>query len=180
MFAQILLLIIFLPSFVVFVFSVIQKNRIKVSKKISDKNFTVMIPNLVLIIGAMCALISLAVLLGFTYLPDERPNYIFYLVFGLLFWLGSYLIVKALTFKVMVKGKKIIVFSAFRKPYSFTFSEIISAVRQVKNNRIKSERIVVKTVTGKKLIVESGEISYKMFAEKVQSEVRKECLVGFE
>ena len=90
------------------------------------------------------------------------------------------MIVKTLNFKVIVKEKKITVFSAFRKPYSFTFGEIVSAVRQTKKNQMKSERIVVKTVSGKRLIVESSEISYKRFAKKVQLEVRREYLVGFE
>lgn len=128
----------------------------------------------------MCALMSLTVLLGFTFLSNERPHFIFYVVFGLFLWLGTYLIVKTLNFKVIVKEKKITVFSAFRKPYSFTFGEIVSAVRQTKKNQMKSERIVVKTVSGKRLIVESSEISYKRFAKKVQLEVRREYLVGFE
>ena len=127
----------------------------------------------------MCALMALTVLLGFTFLSNERPHFIFYVVFGLFLWLGTYLIVKTLNFKVIVKEKKITVFSAFRKPYSFTFGEIVSAVRQIKN-QMKSERIVVKTVSGKRLIVESSEISYKRFAKKVQLEVRREYLVGFE
>ena len=162
------------------IFSVMQNAGIKTSNTMSDENFTVMIPSIVMIIGAMCALMALAVLLGFTFLSDERPHFIFYVVFGFLFWLGTYLIVKTLTFKIIVKEGKITVFSAFRKPYSFTFDEVVSAVRQVKKNKMKSERIVIKTVSSKRLIVESGESSYKRFAKKVQLEVKKECLVGFE
>lgn len=164
--ARIILLIIFLPACVALFFSLIQKTGIKVSNKMSDENFTVSIPSTVVVIGAMCAVMSLAVLLGFTYLSDESPHFIFYLVFGLLFWLGTYLIVKALTFKVIVKQEEITAFSAFRKPYSFAFSEIVSAVRQVKKNQKKSERIVIKTATGKRLVIESSEISYKRFAKK--------------
>lgn len=90
------------------------------------------------------------------------------------------MIVKTITFKVIVEGNKITVFSAFRKPYSFTFSEIALAVRQVKNNQKKSERIVITTSNGKRLIVENAEIGYKRFAKRIQSEVKKELLVGFE
>ena len=91
-----------------------------------------------------------------------------------------YLILKTLNFKVIVKGENITVFSTFRKPYSFTFNEIVSAVRQVKKNQVKSERIVIRTVDGRKLIVESVEISYERFAKRIQAEVRSEYLVGFE
>lgn len=171
---------ILVPACVMLIFSVIQKNGVKKSKTMSDENFTVMIPSIVLIIGIICALMSTAVLLGFTFLSDERPHFIFYVTFGLFFWVGLYLILRTLTFKVIVKGERITVFSAFKKPYTFTFSEIVSAVRQVKKSQTKSERLVIKTVDGKKLIVESLEISYKRFAKKVQLEVKNEYLVGFE
>lgn len=118
--------------------------------------------------------------MGFTFLSDERPHLIFYVFFGLGIWLGTYLCVKTLTFKVVVKDEIITVFTAFKKPYSFTFDEIVSAVHQVKKNQMKSERIVIKTTNKKRLIVESGEVSYKRFAKKVQLEVKKEYLVGFE
>lgn len=176
----IILSVIFLPAYVAVIFSVIQKSKVKISNTMSDKNFTVMVPSIVLIIGAMCALMSTLVLLGFTFLSDELPHVIFYVVFGLFFWLGMYLIIKTLTFKVIVKGERITVFSAFRKPYSFTFSKIVSAVRQVKKNQTKSERIVIKTTDGKKLIVESAETSYKRFVKKLQLEVSSEYLDGFE
>jgi hypothetical protein len=97
----------------------------------------------------------------------------------LFFGVGIYLIIKTLTFKVIVEGNKLTVFSAFRKPYSFTFSEIVSAVRQVKNNQKKSERIVIKTSGGKRVIVENAEINYKRFAKRIQTEVNKERLDGF-
>ena len=176
----IILSIIFVPACVMMIFSIIRKAETKESKTMSDENFTVTIPSVVLTIGAIVSFTMLAVLLGFTFLSDERPHFIFYVIFGLLFWLGTYLIVKTFTFKVIVKGNRITVSSALKKTYSFTFGEIISVVRQVKKNQIKSERIVIKTETGKRLIVESSEISYKRFVKKVQLEVKNEYLVGFE
>lgn len=175
----IILSTIFVPACVMLIFSLIQKNGTKKSRTMSDENFTIMIPSIVLVIGAMCALMSTAVLLGFTFFSDEYPHFIFYVTIGLLFWLGMYLFLKTLTFKVIVKGETITVFSAFKKPYTFTFSEIISAVRQVKTNQTKSERIVIRTSDGKKLIVESAEISYKRFSKRIQSEVKSEYLTGF-
>lgn len=177
---RILLLIIFLPACVALAFFIMQKAETKTSNTRSDEDFTVILPSIVAMVGGIEALTSLAVLLGFTFLSDERPHFIFYMVFGFGYLLGMYLIIKTLTFKVIVKKKKVTVFSSLKKPYSFTFDEVVSAVRQVKKNQIKSERIVIKTTSGKRLIVESSEISYKRFAKKVQLEVRKECLVGFE
>lgn len=146
----------------------------------SDYNFSVTIPNTVLIIGIMDAAMSVTVLLCFTLFSSKLPHLIFYIFFGLFFWLGIYLIIKTLNFKVIVKGDTITVFSTLKKTFSFTFSEIISAVRQTKNNKIKSERIVIKTISNKKLIVESSEISYKRFAKRIKLEVKSEYLIGFE
>lgn len=176
----IILSAIFVPACVMLIFLVIQKTGDKKSKTMSDEDFTVIIPSIVSIIGAMCALEFTVVILCFTFLSDEHPHFIFYVTTGLFFWLGIYLIIKTLTFKVIVKEEKITVFSAFKKPYTFTFSEIISVVRQVKKNQLKSERLVIKTADGKKLIVESLEISYKKFAKKIQLKVKSEYLVGFE
>ena len=175
----IILLVIFLPVCLSFVFSATQKKNIKISKKTSSENFSIFIPSTVLVIGIIDILVFLALLLGFTVLSNERPHLIFYAFCGLGIWLGTYLCIKTLTFKVVVKDEIITVFTAFRKPYSFTFGEIVSAVRQVKKNQLKSERIVIKTTNKMRLIVESGEVSYKRFAKKIQSKVKKEYLTGF-
>lgn len=171
---------IFIPACVMGIFSIIQKTSTKTSKTMSDKHFVVMIPNTVSIIGIMCALMSILVLLGFTIFSNELPHLIFYIVFGIFLCLGMYLVLKTLTFKVVVKDETITVFSAFRKPYTFTFSEINSVVRQVKRNQIKSERMVIKTISGKKLIVESSEISYKRFMKRIKAEVKTENMIGFD
>lgn len=176
----IILLAVFLPQCVVLTFVIIQKFRDKASNTMTGDDFTIMLPSMVAGIGIVEVLTFLILLLGFTFLSDERPHFSFYFILGLFIWLGIYLIVKTITFKVIVKGEEIIVFSAFRKPYSFTVSEITSVVRQVKKNQLKSERMIIKTEAGKKIIVESSEISYKKFMKKIESEVRKEYLVGFE
>lgn len=177
---RMILLIIFLPAVVMLAFSLIKKSGDKVSNKMSDKNFTVMLSDMVLWVGVFACLTASVVLLVFSFFSEELPHWIFYVTFGGFFWSGMYLILKTLNFKVIVKGENITVFSTFRKPYSFTFNEIVSAVRQVKKNQVKSERIVIRTVDGRKLIVESVEISYERFAKRIQAEVRSEYLVGFE
>lgn len=176
----IILSAIFIPACVMTIFSAIQKSNIKTSKTMTDKQFVVMIPKIVLVIGITCDVMSVMVLLGFTLFSQELPHAIFYIVFGLFLWLGTYLVFKTLKFRVIVKGEEITVCSIFAKPYTFTFSEIISAVRQVKRNQVKSERIVIRTVFGKRLIVESTEISYKRFLQRIKSEVKSEYLFGFE
>ena len=171
---------IFLPACVMLVYSAIRRTDCNVSKAMTNERFTVSIPRIVLIIGMACALMSTVVILGFTFLSAELPHIIFYIVFGLFLWLGMYLVLKTLRFRVVVKGEIITVYSILSKPFTFEFCEIISAVRQVKKNQVKSERIVVKTTSGKKLIVESSEISYERFLQKIKLEVKSECLSGFE
>ena len=47
-----------------------------------------------------------------------------------------------------------------KKPYSFTFSDIIAVQHQVKERYTPAERIVVKTKSGRKVIVEHSEAGY--------------------
>jgi len=75
---------------------------------------------------------------------------------------------------------EITVHSFFSQSYTFTFGEIVSVLRQVKRNQLRSERMVIKTATAKKLIVESSEISYERFLQRIRAEVKRELLVGFE
>ncbi len=171
---------IFVPACSILVLLEIKKTNRKTSKTMSDAHFIITIPKFVLIVGMACAVASIVVLLCFTFFSEEIPHTIFYITFGLFFWLGMYLVLKTLKFKVIVKGKEITVYSIFKKTYVFTFDEIISAVRQVKENQAKSERIVLKTKSGKKLIVENTEISYEKFLQKIKMEVKSEYLFGFE
>lgn len=171
---------IFIPICVRAIFSAMQKSKSKTSKIMSDEHFVISIPKIVLVIGIVDDLMFGGIMLGFTCFSKKLPHAIFYIILGLFLWLGTYLILETLKFKVIVKDKEITVYSIFVKPYTFTFSEIISAARQVKRDQIKSERIVIKTKSGKKLIVESSEISYERFLKRIKSEVKSEFLFGFE
>ena len=51
----IILSAIFVPACVMLMLSIIQTTGIRENKTMSDENFTVMIPGMVVIIGAMCA-----------------------------------------------------------------------------------------------------------------------------
>ena len=176
---KILLLVISLLSSISLVFALIGK-RHKPSKRMSDENFTVTLPEIIGFIGAIAVFTAIAVMLGFTFLSAEKPHLFFYITFGTLLWLGLYLMIKTFTFKVVVMGNLITVYSTFRKPYSFTFADILSVLRQVKNNQVKSERMMIRTICGKKLIVESAEISYNRLLNRIYIEVPQDRLVGFE
>ena len=175
----IILSALFVPAGVMTAFSVIKKNASKIGKRMSDEKFTVRMPDYFAVLGIIICVIITAFILGFTFLSEEFPPVLFYICFGLFMYLGIYMIFKAYTFRVHVKGNEITVVTAFRKPYTFTFSEIASALRQVKQNQVKSERIVIRTNTGRKLIVESAEVSYARFSKRLQEEVSRERLTGF-
>ena len=160
-------------------FSLIQQAKTTTEHRSSDDNFTIKLSPVMFVVGVLGVITATAVMLGFTFLSNEKPHYIFYIVFGSFFLLSAYLAIKTLTFKVVVKGDQITVYSALKKPYTFTFSEIVSAVRHVKPNQIKTESIVIKTANGKKLTVGSVEEEYERFSKRIRAEVSKQYLVGF-
>ena len=176
---RMLLLVFFLPVCVAAVICAVRKPACKTNSKISDETFTVMLPPAVSVVGAACALLSLTVLLGFSLGSAQQPHFVFYVVFGLFFWIGSYLFLKALKFRVTVTGEEITVSPLFFKSYTFAFDEIVSVVRQVKINQTRSERIVIKTSSEKKFVVENAEIGYARFLQKITQKVDKEILFGF-
>jgi len=110
---------------------------------------------------------------------SNPANIIFYIIFGGFICLGIYLVVKTARFKVVVKSEKITVCPMIGRRYAFTFNEIASVLRQVKRNRLKSERMVVKTIAGKKFVVESIEISYERFLRRIETEVNGKFREGF-
>ena len=70
----IFLSIIFIPPCVISVLSMFRQSSSKASKTMSDKEFIVRIPNVVLVVGMLCALMSMIVLLGFTFFSDKLPH----------------------------------------------------------------------------------------------------------
>ena len=173
---------VLVPLCVTFAFVLMAKSAARHTAKMTDDKFTVMLPRTVLGIGvvevAMCGILILC----FTLFSEEIPHPLFYIMFGLLAGLGAYLILKTVGFKVVVEGDNITVFSPLRKPYTFTFDEIVSVLRQTKPNRMReegSERMVIRTAAGRKLIVENVEISYKRFRKKIREKVPSQRLKGF-
>ncbi|MBR6769392.1 MAG: hypothetical protein IKM34_07910 [Clostridia bacterium] len=179
MYIKIIVSAICLPICMSLLFSLIQQAKTTTEHRSSDDNFTIKLSPVMFVVGVLGVITATAVMLGFTFLSNEKPHYIFYIVFGSFFLLGAYLAIRTLTFKVVVKGDQITVYSALKKPYTFTFSEIVSAVRHVKPNQIKTESIVIKTANGKKLTVGSVEEEYERFSKRIRAEVSKQYLVGF-
>ncbi len=179
MYIKIFLLAICVPTCIALAFTFRQKEKNTAKHRPSDDNFTVKLPDELLGLGLTGVVMATALMLIFTFVTGEEPHLIFYIVFGSFFLLSAYLAIKTLTFKVVVKGDQITVYSALKKTYTFTFSEIVSAVRHVKPNQIKTESIVIKTANGKKLTVGSVEEEYERFSKRIRAEVSKQYLVGF-
>ena len=93
---------------------------------------------------------------------------------------GVYMLVLTKKWKVIVKNDKIMVYPLIKGEYSFTCDEIVSMQRQVKKNRVKSERIVIKTNSKKKLIVESSHTSYFKFVSYLIDKTESNIRYGFE
>ena len=180
MYISTLLSAIFIPTFIMIIISILNKSKVSAENKFNDRQFVVELPSIVLGVGLLLDITCIAVIIGFTILSPTPPHVIFYVTFGLGIWIGTYLALKTLRFKVYVQDEKVTVQNVFGRPIVFTFSEIVSAKRQVKNNNLKSERIIIKTVSGKKIIVESTEKSYKQFLNRIKAEVDNEFLFGFE
>lgn len=168
----------FVPAIPLLLFCFKKNNKYKTDYKMSDENFTVFLPMTVAIIGAMLAITTTTVVICSPLMEGGIPPFGFYIFFGMFFWLGMYLIVKTLAFRVIV-CEKITVISVLKKPYSFSFSDISMAKRQVKNNNVKSERVVIETTTGKRLIVERAEVSYERFKKILQSKLNDDICIGF-
>jgi uncharacterized membrane protein YjgN (DUF898 family) len=169
----------FVPVCVTLIFALLGKTNISEFDEMSHEQFIVSLPKTFFVIGLISDLFFAVAIIGLPFISKENPHVGFCIIFGLFLWLGTFLILKAWRFRVVVNGEDITVYSIIRVPYTFTFSDIISVRRQVKRNRIKSERIIVKTKSGRKLILESSEISYEKFQMKIKSKVCPELLIGF-
>lgn len=166
------------PLCVMLVFSVIKKSSHS-NKKMSDEKFIVFLPRMIAIIGLTDCLLAFLVFVIFIFFSQQELNWIFYLIFSTMFGMGAYLVIKALRFKVVIDKDIIEVTPILSKTYSFTFDDIVFVERQTKKNKTKSERIIVKTKSGKRLIVENAEVSYERFLRRIKLKVDSNLLKGF-
>ena len=171
-----ILISLFVPICVTYTFTLL--NNVKEgSVKYSKDNFTVYLPKIVLLIGIIYVVAMLLIVIGFTVFSDPLPHLICYILLGGMISIGIYLILKALKFKIIVKGDMITACFIIKRPCRFKFSDIVSAQNQRKKNN--AERIVIKLNSGKKIIVENIAIHYEQFKDLIKTKVDKEKLVGF-
>lgn len=144
-----------------------------------ENSFVVQYPKFIFYIGVLCNIVFIIVLLGFTLFSKQLPHLIFYIFCAMFLSWGTYLILKVCKFKVIVTGLQIAVFPVFKKSYTFSFTDIVEVRRQVKKNQMKSERIVIKTKFGQKLILESQAVAYNMFVVELKDKVKHKYFFGF-
>lgn len=175
-----LLAIIYTPVCVFLLFGLIMASKNKINKQSRKNSFTVYIPEFAAAIGVIGMVLSTIIVLIFSFSSRKIPHIIFYIVFGFFLYVCAYLIVRTFKWKVVVCNDIITVYPLLSKPYSFTVNNIVSAKRQVKNNKVKSERIVIRIDNGKKLIVENAEVSYMRFLKIIKLNANPEVLKGFD
>lgn len=176
---EIVIAAVFVPLIVISVFSLIVRLSGKV-KTTGDKNSLIVeYPKGNVFIGAFADALFIIMGILFTIFSEETPHVLMYIILGFFVWAGFYIVFKTLTFKLIIEDYKITVYSAFRKPYQITYDNISSVKRQVKGNAAGSERMVIKTDTGKKVIAESSAVGYREFKREIKYNVDKAKLKGF-
>lgn len=178
---------VLMPLALRYFFKKARESRAEASQKMSDNQFIVKLPMNYFVVGLVVAVIFGTSLLVFSLSINKFPdgselavNIVFYSVLGGFTWLGIFLALKAIKHRVIVNGDRITVYSVLAKPYSFTFDEIISVFRELSYNRLKSERITIKIITGKVFAVENAEISYERLLQKIMLKVKGDYLEGFD
>jgi len=170
-----------LPTILTLVFSIMSKSKTKAHKRMTDQRFVLELPKMIATIGLVGDLVFTVLIVAQTIFSKETPHIVFYIFFGFAIWIGAYLALKTLLFRVVVSNEKIIVHDFLRKPYEFMFSDIRSVVRQTKRTyRGGAERMIIRTSFGKKLVVEYIELSYERLLKRIKSDVPHELLSGFD
>ena len=147
-----------------------------------SKSFTVCAPKEAGVVGVVGVLVfGLFIVLSPFMWPNEsaKNRIIFYVSFGAAVVLCAYLVVKFLRFRVVVKSERITVTPLLSKNFSFTFDDIETVKRQVKNRyKGKAERVIIYTKYDKKVIVDSSYVSYEKLVERIIESVEKAKLTG--
>ncbi len=140
-------------------------------KNQKSKNFTVCAPQIAKTVGISGVLVfGLLIVLSPFMWPDEpaKNRIIFYIIFGVAVGLSAYLLLKTLRFRIVVKSDKITVTPLLSKTYTFTFDDIETVKRQVKNRyKGKAERIIIRTKQGKKIVVDSSYVSCEKLVQRI-------------
>lgn len=182
---SIILSSIFVPACVTLLFHIIHATTYKASsKKVAKDQFTVCVPNICAVIGALTAIVFGVFILSSPIIWSNESGYsmiAFYVIFGVFFWLGIYLIIKTIRFRIVVEKNKITVYPLFSRAYTVTFEDINTVIRQTKKqHKGLAERIVISTKQGKKIIAEHTFVAYFKLVDKIQNCVDSSKLKGFE
>lgn len=182
---SIILSSIFVPACVTLLLHIIHATTYKASyKKVAKDQFTVCVPNIYAVIGAITAIVFGVFILSSPIIWSNESGYsmiAFYVIFGVFFWLGIYLIIKTMRFRIVVEKNKITVYPLFSRAYTVTFEDINTVVRQTKKqHKGLAERIVISTKQGNKIIAEHTFVAYFKLVDKIQNCVDSSKLKGFE
>ena len=178
---------VLMPIALRYFFAKAREAKTEASQRMTDRRFIIRLPMNYFTLGIAGTILFASIMLVLTLSPNETSEtskpvamIIFYAVFGGLVWLCVFLTMKTVRSKVYVDDERITVYSVLGKPYSFTFKEISSVLREEKYNRLKSELIEIKTTMGKVFVVDSAYVSYERFLRRIKSEVKGELTEGFE
>ena len=170
----------FVSGAVTLAFALVHKSKSKADKTMTDREFVMRFPWVITAIAVSGLVCFLAMMIVTALTSEKTSEYIAgFAVFGLFLILGVILLLKAVLFKVVVSGEKITSHDCFRKPFEFTLGDIASVVRKTKNNPL-AEKMIIRTNTGKKLVVEGMTTSYERLLKRIESEVSADRLKGFD
>ena len=150
------------------------------NKKRNPNKIILNVPEIVRYLGIINSVIFSIFAIVFILTSEEQLHWSFYIFYGAFISVGVFMVVLTKRWKVVVKNDKITVYTLINGQYSFTCDEIVSIQRQTKKNRVKSERIVIKTSGKKKLIVESSHTSYFKFVSYLIDNTEISIRSGFE
>lgn len=155
---------IYVPVVILCVITAFRRLKYPTILSVSEKRFSIYIAEFAAWIGAMLCITFTAMLIGFSIGVQEKPHLFFYVVCGVFVWVGTYITIKALCFRIDVKNEKIIVYSLLHEPRDLYPGDLISVKRQTKQARThQMERIVIESNHVGRIVVENSFINYDRF-----------------
>lgn len=149
-----------------------------INKNCNNK-IVVTVPEILYTLGLIISIMCSLLMIYFIFTTTESLPIGFYIFFGLFISVGIFAAILQKRWKVIVKKDVITVYPFIGSKYSFCHTDIISIVRQVKKNRVKSERIIIKLVNKRKIIVESSHVGYEKLLKYLLSVTTSDIRVGF-
>ena len=147
-------------------------------KKQGNK-IVVYVPKVLYTLGVIESTFCAFLMAYFIVSSKETLPLVFYIIYGLLISIGIFAVLLQKRWRVVVQNSQITVYPFIGAKYTFTYDEIVSIKRQIKKNRVKSERVVIKTINKKKLIVENSHIGYEIFLKQLILETNEGIRIGF-